>query len=93
MIESNDAASPHSVLHWQSGRGKGGPQWAVRSGPWKLIGNPNDTSNIAPVTDPLFLSNLDEDVSELTNIADKHPDVVQELKRLHEVWLREVENR
>jgi arylsulfatase A-like enzyme len=93
VIKSAEAPSPHSVLHWQSGRGKAGPQWAVRAGPWKLIGNPNDTSNAAPITasDKLFLSNLDQDVSEMANHAGAHPDVVEDLTNLHNQWLKEVE--
>jgi arylsulfatase A-like enzyme len=92
VIRSADAPSPHRVLHWQSGRGIGGkPQWAVRRGPWKLIGNPNDTSKTAPLTanDALFLSNLDEDARELTNISGDYPDIVQELQRLHQQWLED----
>jgi len=92
VIKSADAASPHEVFHWQSGGGRGGPQWAVREGPWKLIGNPRDTSNKAPLgkNDRLFLVNLQEDVSEMKNIAADHPDVVQRLKRLHDSWIKDV---
>ena len=56
----NDAAAPdaHDVFHWQSGRGfNAQPQWSVRQGRWKLLGNPNDTSKLAPLGDgdELFL--------------------------------------
>jgi arylsulfatase A len=91
-IHDRDAISPHSVFHWQSGGGKQNPQWAVRKGAWKLIGNPNDTSLTAPLTnnDKLFLVNLDEDVSEMNNLAQKHPQQVAELQRLHEEWIEEM---
>ena len=56
VIKSGEAKSPHDTFHWQTGRN----QWAVRSDDWKLIGNPRDTSNKAPLgpKDELFLSNL-----------------------------------
>lgn len=93
VIKSLDAKSPHDVFHWQSGRGLGGkPQWAVRSGAWKLIGNPKDTSNKAPLTaaDAFFLVNLEEDPTEMTNVANQHPETVQQLKKLHDNWTQEV---
>jgi arylsulfatase A-like enzyme len=79
------------MFHWQSG----GKQWAVRDGDWKLIGNPRDTSNKAPITanDKLFLSNLKVDHSEMKNIADQHPEIVDRLKKSHDAWAREVSGR
>ena len=88
LIQSNRKKSPHDVFHWQTGGGKN-PAWAVRQGPWKLLGNPNDTSQKAPLTqaDKLFLVNLDKDPSELTNLATRHPERVTALQELHERWL------
>ena len=93
VIRSADAKSPHETFHWQSGRGRGGRQWAVRQGDWKLIGNPRDTSNKAVLTnaDTLFLVNLTDDVTEMTNVAARHTDVAKRLKKLHDEWLAEVE--
>ncbi len=93
VLKSSDAESPHDVFHWQSGRGKTGPQWAVRHGKWKLIGNPNDTSNKAPITDEdrLFLVNLSEDVSEMKNLAAANPEVVERMQSLHDAWIKDVE--
>ncbi len=91
VIKSKTAPSPHEVFHWQSGRGKGGRQWAVREGDWKLIGNPNDTSKKAEVTEQFFLSNLADDVSEMKNLANEKPQVVERLKGLHHAWIREFE--
>ncbi len=80
-----DAAepSPHDVLHWTIGK-----SWAVRKGPWKLQSQPNDTANRAPLGDgdALFLSNLDRDVSEMENAAVAHPDIVKQLKQIHDAW-------
>lgn len=93
VINSDDASSPHQQFHWESGRGQhGGKQWAVRDGDWKLIGNPIDTSNKAKITehDTFFLSNLKQDVSEMTNLASQHPDIVDRLRAARESWLREL---
>ena len=95
IIQSADAKGPHDVFHWQSGGGMGGPHWAVRQGDWKLIGNPKDTSNKAPLgkDDKLFLVNLADDVTEMKNVAAEHPEVVERLKQLHEQWIREVQQQ
>lgn len=96
MLRDPAAASPHRQFHWQSGRGlEGQPQWAVREGPWKLIGNPNDTSKQAPLTksDRRFLVNLNDDVGETRNIADRHPEVVRRLEAAHDAWLTDVNSR
>lgn len=87
VIRSADAKTPHEIFHWQTG----GNQWAVRAGEWKLIGNPRDTSNKAPLgqQDRLFLSNLAEDESEMTNLAPNNADVVKRLQKLHTDWVAE----
>ncbi len=56
----------------------------VRRGPWKLIalaGQPKYP------TDEIRLYNLDSDPKELTNIAEKHPDIVAQLKPLVQRWI------
>lgn len=93
VIRSADAPSPHGVFHWQSGGRRDARQWAVRQGDWKLIGNPNDTSNKSPLGDgdKLFLVDLKEDVGEMKNVAESYPDVVSKLQDLHERWLQEAQ--
>ena len=89
----DNADAPVDTFYWQSGRGLGGkPQWAVRHGNWKLIGNPKDTSNKAPITakDAMFLVDLSEDVAEMRNVAAKNPEVVEQLRKMHEAWLTDV---
>ena len=78
LIRSAHATSPHEVIHWTIGN-----SWAVRSGPWKLIGNPRDTSKKGPLgkNDKLFLVNLERDKTEMTNLAGKYPAEVQRLKK------------
>ena len=81
------------MFHWQSGRGQNrNPQWAVREGDWKLIGNPNDTSQVAPLQpqDDRMLINLEIDPGERHNVREQHPELVQRLEQLHDDWLKEV---
>jgi arylsulfatase A-like enzyme len=59
---------------------------AVRQGPWKLAVAPqtdaaDKTTAEASRTNPR-LYNLDQDVGETTNVADKHPEVVEKLQAL-----------
>lgn len=69
----------------------GNNQWAARKGKWKLLGNPVDKSNKAPLTDKdtLFLVDLEADPGEMTNLAAQYPDKVNELKAQFEAWLAE----
>jgi arylsulfatase A len=87
VIESPEAASPHEVLHWTHGGGDN-YSWALRQGDWKLLRNPRDTSEKAPITgeDKLFLVNVAKDPTEMTNVAGEHPEVVKRMKALHEEW-------
>ncbi len=93
VIGSKDAPSPHEVLHWQTGTGRGA-QWAVREGKWKLLGNARDTSDgkTPPERFPLFLADLESDVSETKNYAADHPDIVRHLQELHDRWAAEAES-
>lgn len=89
VIRSAKAATPHAEFHWQTGRNA----WAVRSGDWKLLGNPRDTSN-PPL--PLgkdntrFLVNLAGDIGERNNLAQQHPDIVKRLEQSHNSWLKQL---
>ena len=87
VIRSADAPSPHDVLHWHVG-GPKQPQWAVRQGDWKLIGSVQSTPdpNLTAADKQFFLSDLATDLSEKTNHAAEHPEIVQRLRKLHEDW-------
>jgi arylsulfatase A-like enzyme len=65
----------HEQLFWSEGGASG--EWAVRSGNWKLVARPNQ----------LELFDLEEDPSEATDLAGKHPQKVEELCRLYNTWL------
>jgi len=96
VLRSESAESPHDLLHWTIGN-----SWAVRQGPWKLLGNPRDTgaraSWISPdaprnLPDPpkLMLVNVAEDPGETTDQSSQEPEVFQKLKTAHETWAASV---
>lgn len=91
VLRDRSAPGPHTdrALHWQVGGGAR-PDWAVRLGDWKLIGNTRDTSRSEGATERVenFLVNLKADPAETRNLADQHPDIVAKLRRLHEEHLR-----
>ena len=85
VIQSKDTASPHDQFFWLLGNGKNA-QWAVRQGSWKLLGNATDRSDRqkkAPI-DKLFLVNLAENVNEASNVAEQNPEMVAQLKAIHD---------
>ncbi len=88
VLRSANAPSPHGVLHWHVGGGKM-PQWAVRDGEWKLIGNVQSTPDPDLTADDqqLFLANLADDPGEKTNRAAQRPEIVGRLRQLHEDWV------
>jgi arylsulfatase A len=92
VLKSETAESPHDVLHWTIGG-----SWAVRQGPWKLLGNPRDTGTTAswsgpdspgklPAPPKLMLVNIEEDPSEKTDRSSQEPEVFQKLKAAHDDW-------
>ena len=64
------------VLHWRHG-----DSWAVRKGPWKLIGRGMDA---------LTLVNLEKDLGERVNLLKEQPECVDELMKYHRLWISSV---
>lgn len=87
VLRDRSAISPHESFYWQLGRGRS-PQWAVRRGPWKLLGNPKDNRqpDSLGADDALFLANLEIDETESTNLAPEHPHIVEQLTALQESY-------
>ena len=83
LLKSNNEPSPHKSFYWTLGN-----QWAIREGAWKLLGNPRDNSNKAPLGqgDKLFLANLEKDVAEMKNLAQEYPETVKRLKVLRDQY-------
>ncbi|NND99154.1 MAG: sulfatase-like hydrolase/transferase [Pirellulaceae bacterium] len=99
VIGSANAKSPHDVYQWQFG-GNNQPQWAVRSGPWKLIGNPIDTTqsqtqrkDSGRLKDKRFLVNLDDDPSETTNLAQQHAEIAKKLQSHRDQLITAIRSR
>lgn len=61
-----------------------GDSWAVRKGPWKLIGKKERH---------ITLVNLEEDIGEKHNRLMDYPERVKEFARLHKDWIEEVGDR
>ena len=64
-------SAPHDYLFWRNG-----PNWAVRSGKWKLFA----------AGDHYWLFDLSEDVGEMTNKAEKYVDVRERLTAAFKTW-------
>ncbi|MDB5327558.1 MAG: atsA 27 [Phycisphaerales bacterium] len=87
VVKSADAPTAHPIVYWQTERS----EWSVRDGAWKLIGNLVDPTFKGPLPKEdtkLFLSNLDQDISERKNLAAEHPEVVQRLQKMHDEWVK-----
>ena len=74
-FEGTNTATPHETLFWSNG-----PNKAVRFGHWKLI--------IAG--DHKFLFNLDSDIGETDNLAEREPEVVRKLQAALRQWQNEM---
>jgi arylsulfatase A-like enzyme len=80
-------AQPHEDIYWSFEK-----QRAIRSGDWKLILNPPNFPG-DPVTDKVWLSNLEADPGEKTNLADQQPDRVRTMMEKIDTWERDVHLR
>jgi arylsulfatase A-like enzyme len=88
-VLTRNAPTPHDALFWQSGG-----QEAARSGRWKLVRDGRtDDGKPLPAPDDVFLSDLERDPGESSNLAAKHPEVVNDLNRRLDTWLSAVAGR
>jgi arylsulfatase A-like enzyme len=85
-VAVSQAKSPHPALFWaQNG------QLATRRGPWKLVldgklfDRTEDGGKMSG-DDAVFLSNLDDDPGETTNLRHKRPELVDELSTSLHHW-------
>jgi arylsulfatase A-like enzyme len=81
LSAADGARSPHDVFFHHTANG---PLGAVRAGSWKLILPRQEKPNkdAAAVAKPAELYDLANDLSETTNVAAAHADVVDRLTRL-----------
>ncbi len=95
IIHDQKKESLHGEMYWQFGAyDDQKAQWAVRKGPWKLIGNVNEPLGKEKAKDlpSLFLVNLENDISEKDNRAKSNPEKRDELLSLHKAWLSSIQD-
>jgi arylsulfatase A len=91
MFGKPDAKTPHEVFYHYDGRNR---LMALRSGKWKLMfaqpynspipGQDGIPGKSQRKSIELSLFDLESDIGETTNVADKHPQVVERFKRYAE---------
>jgi len=79
------APSPHKEIFWEMDK-----QTALRQGKYKLVLNGVLVEN-GPVTEEVFLSDLDKDPGERHNLAGEKPELTAQLRVISEKWRRELE--
>ena len=67
-------------------------QTAVRRGKWKLVLKGKLIDAYGPVPE-VHLANLEDDISESNNLAEKEPEITKELKTLAENWRAQIEEK
>lgn len=72
-LEGKDSRTPHETLYWRIDARR-----AIRHGDWKLIMNGDN---------PPLLFDLKTDLDETSNVADKYPEIVADLKARLQSWL------
>ncbi len=92
IIKTNTESSKHKVVYFQWR-----DQWAVREGKWKLIVKGRDTTGKfskhtekEEKMETPYLANLEADQPEEYNYANEHPEVVEKLTKLYNLWAYEV---
>lgn len=88
LLRGNESGG-HETLHWDCGF-----QWAVRQGDWKLkYVDPSrlETDRLREIehADPgngFELYNLVEDLNERVDLADRYPNIVNNLTKIHRDW-------
>lgn len=76
LTGEKDARSPHDAYFYDTR--------AVRQGKWKLMLSARSTLKKQPPGPMPALYDLEADISETTNVAEDHPEIVQQLKTLIE---------
>jgi arylsulfatase A len=82
QLEGEKPDQPRAAVVHHSANGT----FAIRQGPWKLILSSGSggraTPKGKPGVGPFQLYNMEEDISETTDLAVKHPEIVKRLTEL-----------
>lgn len=84
-VLTNGESSPHDYLFWEMDN-----QTAVRWGKYKLVLNGALVEG-EPASDPVFLSDLEKDPGETTNLAEQYPEICQQLTEKARAWRAQLE--
>ena len=77
---SGTSSSPHDQLFWSQGE-----QLAIRENNWKLVCNPRLDLDRA-LSEPIFLTDLENDPAEQTNLVHDHPETASRLLAAVTAW-------
>jgi len=80
-LTGKKSGPPHDMLAWRRL-----PLFSIRQGDWKLWESVDDKTGKYGEYKLLF--NLKDDLNEMTNLADKHPEKVKELEGLVRQWAK-----
>ncbi len=86
-VIADGRAAPERDLFWEMDG-----QTAVRRGPWKLVLNGQLVEG-EPPADPMWLSDLDDDMGERNNLSAVYPQVAAELAAAAGTWRATLEQR
>ena len=74
-LDGSLSSRPHETLFWRNG-----PNWAIRKGDWKLFA----------AGDHYWLYDLAGDIGEKTSMAGKRPELVKQIREIHDQWERQM---
>ena len=94
LLERRDVDWPDRMIAIQSHRGDEPiryHQFAIRSQRWKLLNNSGFHNNELPPGPPAFeLYDMEGDPGETTNVADRHPAVMEQMRAAYDDWFDDV---
>lgn len=77
LLEGKQVGPLHEYLYWDGNQDK----WAVRHGKWKIVKNNRGE---------IELYDLENDISESLNLAEKHPEIYENLQTKYKQWRSEM---
>ncbi len=93
LLTGEDTSIEHESLIWDNNA-----QTAVRKGKWKLrtandLAKSNSEYEMVEMEYGDYLYDLEKDIGEATNLANDHPEIVKELKNIHQDWRNKIDSK